>query len=118
MKTEVEGSAAMKRVRLGLVLLGLASLVACGPHVKISRLVPAFPQPTTSCEVFIAAPPDRPFTELAVIEVFEGGSAVAQKKAMRLGADAIILKESVITGSWASPAGYNYKVVFIAVKWK
>lgn len=112
------GFLTMKPARLGLVLLGLAALAACGPRVKITRLVPAFPQPTTACEVFTTAPPDRPFVELALIEVYEGGSAVAREEAMQLGADAIILKKSVITGLWASPSGYNYKVIFVAVKWK
>lgn len=104
-------------MRFGLVLLGLATLAACGPYVKITRLAQTSFTPTTTCEVFTTTQPDRPYIELAIIEVYEGGSAVAQKKAMQLGADAIILKEAIVSGMRASDSGHNYRVTFIAVKW-
>jgi len=107
-----------KHVRVGLVLLVLVMLVACGPYVKVTQLAQTHHRPTTTCEVFTTTPPDRPYTELALIEVYEGGSAIAQEKAMQLGADAIILKDAIISGMRASDSGHNYKLTFIAVKWK
>jgi hypothetical protein len=108
----------MIQLRYGLALLVLAMLVACGPYVKVTQLAQTSHRPTTSCEVFTTAPPDRPYIELARIEVYEGGTAIAKERAMQLGADAIILKEAVVSGMRASDSGHNYKVTFIAVKWK
>jgi len=105
-------------VRYGLVMLVLVMLVACGPYVKVTQLAQTPHRPTTTCEVFTTTPPDRPYTELALIEVYEGGTAIAQERAMQLGADAIILKEAIVSGMRASDSGHNYKVTFIAAKWK
>ncbi len=92
--------------------------VACGTSVKVTRLTATLFAPTTVCEVFTTSTPDRPFTELALIEVYEGGSSLARKKAMQMGADAIILRTSSINGPQGLVRDTAYKMVFAAIKWK
>ena len=107
----------------GFCLLTMLICTACGTYVKVMPLTQTRFAPTASCEVYTAAPPTQSFTEIAVIEVYEGGNtiAVAQKKAMALGANAIFLKGSAAYGSMeVTPgiAGTVNKQIFVAIRWK
>lgn len=97
-------------------------LGACGTYIKVQQLAPPFP-PTTACEVFTTSKPDRSYTELAIIEVYQGGNTItlARKKAMAMGADAIILTGRANYGAvTVAPGvvGAAEKMIFVAVKYK
>ncbi len=114
----------MKPIEICAALLILAT-IGCAPYVKVTPLSPLTLAPTKTCEVFTTSEPNKPFTELALIELYEDRGdpiAIAQNKAMALGADAIYLKSmeavggtQVRTGTYA---GATHKLVFVAIKWK
>lgn len=75
--------------RLFCILLLLAA--GCTP-VTVMRYNKVYP-PTSSVEVFRTARPERPYTEIAELEVRSHKKAIESlvKKARELGADAIIV---------------------------
>ena len=104
----------------------LVVVCACGIYIKVKYLASNSYPPTKACEVFTTTKPDRPYVELAILEVGEdvfGASQIdaAKKKAMQLGADAIILTGTRVNGAIeVSPGivGTTEKMVFVAVRWK
>lgn len=104
-------------------LLTMLICVGCATYVKVRPLAGGSFSPTSSCEVFTAAAPTRAFTELALIEVGQGGDTIgiAKKKAMAMGADAIIMRGSQAYGSvdlGGGLTGTANKTTFVAIKWK
>lgn len=113
----------MKCGRFGFAVLVFLFALSCGTYVKVTPLGSLTYRPTPTCEVFTAKAPDRPFIELALIEVYQGGKTIeiAKKKAMQMGADAILMKGTEAYGSVAvAPgiAGTANKTIFVAIKWK
>ena len=101
----------------------LAALLACSTYVKVRPIATTAYPPTTACEVFTTTTPDKPYIELAMIEVYQGGNSIeiAKKKAMGLGADAIILTGRANYGAVAVAPGIvgaAEKMIFVAVKYK
>jgi len=97
--------------------------VACGTYIAVKPLTQLRFPPTASCEIFTTKAPDRPYTEIAILEVSEGGNTIlaAQKKAMALGANAIVMKGQAVEGSIAlgnGLIGTANKTIFVAVRWK
>jgi hypothetical protein len=111
----------MRYLKVGFVVTACLFVLACASPVKVSPIAPQPYPPTTSCEVFIEAAPDRAYVEIALIEVDAGTKHIetARKKAMSLGADAIILQESVKVpvGDIAGYPRFN-RTIYLAVKWK
>lgn len=106
------------RIMLAATLLALAG---CWAYVGVTRLTQEAYPPTAACEVFAAGAPQRPYTEIAMIRVDQGNIETARKKAMELGADAIVMRGDEVSGSMAlgnGLIGTASKSVFVAVKWK
>ena len=111
----------MRYLKVGFIVPACLIILACASPVKVSPIAPQAYPPTTSCEVFLEAAPDRASIEIALIEVDEGARHIetARKKAMSLGADAIILQErvKVPVGDIAGYPRFN-RTIYLAVKWK
>jgi len=99
-------------MRFLLALLALLS--ACAPNPKITRLdpTPRLPSPLEQVEVY-SAPPERPYTVVALWEGSEESSYASsrnalQKKVVRhasaLGADAVILSLKENSGLTIDPS--------------
>ncbi len=111
----------MRYLKVGFVVAACLFALGCASPVKVSPIAPqTFPR-TTSCEVFLEAAPDRAYVEIALIEVDAGAKHIetARKRAMSLGADAIILRErvKVPVGDIAGYPRFN-RTIYLAVKWK
>jgi hypothetical protein len=114
---------AMKYCSLGFAVLVCLFTLSCGTYIKVTPLGSLTYPPTRTCEVFTAKVPDRPFTELALIEVYQGGKTIeiAKKRAMQMGADAIFMKGVEAYGSVPVTSGITgtaNKTIFVAIKWK
>ena len=116
----------MGRIKASLVAFICLVTLSCGTYIKVNRISPQALAPTTSCEVYTSKVPDRPYEEIALLEVAEGGDRIqaARKKAMQLGADAIILQGERTAGGIFIPVGTSVvygtsnRMTFLAVKWK
>lgn len=104
-------------------LLTMLVCAGCSTYVKVTSLTPERFPATTACEVFTAGAPQRAYTEIALIEVGQGGDtiAIAQQRAAKLGADAIVMRGSEAYGSVDIGNGISAtvnKTTFVAIKWK
>lgn len=115
----------MKKHKIFLLLMaGLLAWSCSSDHIKLTPLASVTFKPTQSCELYTAKAPDRPFIEIALLAV--GGKKknrieLARQKAMSLGADAIVMKETDNVGALDVGNGVMLqytRTIFVAIKWK
>ena len=102
-------------------------MMACAPSTKFMRYTDESYTPTTNVEVLRAKPIQRNFIELGEVSVRSTGEDAVlylKRKAMSIGADAIVIIGESSDGSVAVPVGNMYAIVnnkylkALAIKYK